>query len=59
MCLLMLVSVGVDVKGLALLEFRSGVEVDPHGELETWDPNDDDPCNWSGVHCVDGSVHTL
>ena len=49
----------LNLEGLALLEFRSGVEIDPHGAFENWDPNDEDPCNWSGVHCIDGKVETL
>lgn len=49
----------LNLEGLALLEFRSGVEIDPYGALENWDPNDDNPCNWSGVQCSDGKVETL
>ncbi|WJX26797.1 hypothetical protein P8452_15674 [Trifolium repens] len=46
-------------EGLALLEFRARVTCDPHAALENWDPNDCDPCNWVGVHCVDGKVQML
>ncbi|ONK69063.1 uncharacterized protein A4U43_C05F18900 [Asparagus officinalis] len=49
----------LNLEGLALLEFRSGVEIDPHGVFENWNPNDDEPCNWSGVRCIDGKVETL
>lgn len=45
--------------GLALLDFRSRVEMDPYGAFENWDPNDDDPCGWSGVSCADGRVEML
>uniref|UniRef100_A0A7N0T4E0 Protein kinase domain-containing protein n=1 Tax=Kalanchoe fedtschenkoi TaxID=63787 RepID=A0A7N0T4E0_KALFE len=46
-------------EGLALLEFRAGVEYDPHGAFASWNPDDDTPCNWLGVLCVDGNVHML
>ncbi|WOL20589.1 protein MALE DISCOVERER 2 [Canna indica] len=49
----------INLEGLALLEFRSRVESDPYGALENWDVRDGDPCNWNGVHCVDGKVVTL
>ncbi|XP_019704719.1 protein MALE DISCOVERER 2 isoform X2 [Elaeis guineensis] len=46
----------LNLEGLALLEFRSKVEADPYGALENWDPLADNPCDWSGVHCIDGKV---
>lgn len=45
--------------GLALVEFRSRIHRDPYFVLANWDPNDSDPCMWSGVHCVDGEVQML
>lgn len=45
--------------GLALLEFRARIDRDPTGVLANWNPNDTDPCMWSGVHCVDGEVQML
>lgn len=51
--------VGFFYEGLSLLEFRSRVESDPYGALQNWNPSDDDPCNWTGVHCADGKVVTL
>lgn len=45
--------------GLALLEFRDRITFDPHGALANWNPNDCDPCEWFGVHCVDGNVQML
>ncbi|CAK8530723.1 unnamed protein product [Lathyrus sativus] len=46
-------------EGLALLEFRGRITCDPRVALENWNPNDCDPCNWFGVHCVDSKVQTL
>ncbi|KAL2473692.1 Leucine-rich repeat protein kinase family protein [Forsythia ovata] len=46
-------------EGLALLEFQASVESDPYGALANWNPNDHDPCMWSGVHCLDGKVQML
>ncbi|KAI4304416.1 hypothetical protein MLD38_039930 [Melastoma candidum] len=46
-------------EGLALWKLQARVEIDQHGMLDSWNPNDSDPCNWIGVHCVDGWVHVL
>ncbi|KAF1867367.1 hypothetical protein Lal_00049796 [Lupinus albus] len=46
-------------EGLALLEFRVRINSDPYGSLANWNPNDCDPCEWSGIHCVDGKVQML
>ncbi|KAL5096894.1 hypothetical protein RYX36_001221 [Vicia faba] len=46
-------------EGLALLEVRGRITCDPRLALENWNPNDCDPCNWFGVHCVNGKVQTL
>ncbi|KAJ1688397.1 hypothetical protein LUZ63_019787 [Rhynchospora breviuscula] len=43
-------------EGLALLKFRSGVEVDEYGAMENWDPRDATPCNWNGISCDHGKV---
>ncbi|XP_077252228.1 leucine-rich repeat protein kinase family protein isoform X2 [Tasmannia lanceolata] len=49
----------INDEGLALLEFRARVETDPYGALSNWNPDDTDPCMWSGVNCVDGEVEML
>ncbi|KAK4743710.1 hypothetical protein SAY87_010022 [Trapa incisa] len=49
----------VNHEGLALLRFKEGVYSDPDGALANWDPNHDDPCRWSGVHCIKGKVYIL
>lgn len=49
----------LNLEGLALLEFRSKVDVDPYGAFNNWNHEDSDPCNWFGVHCIDGKVETL
>ncbi|KAK4491587.1 hypothetical protein RD792_002340 [Penstemon davidsonii] len=49
----------LNAEGLALLQFRAKVEIDPFGALENWNPNDCNPCMWSGVDCLDGKVHML
>ncbi|KAK9088794.1 hypothetical protein Scep_027876 [Stephania cephalantha] len=49
----------LNLDGLALLDFRAGVVSDPHCIFENWNPNDEHPCKWSGVHCVNGKVQTL
>ncbi|XP_010274454.1 PREDICTED: protein MALE DISCOVERER 1-like [Nelumbo nucifera] len=49
----------LNVEGLALLEFRARIDSDPYGVLSNWNPNDRNPCTWSGVHCVDGKVQML
>nr|QAS62470.1 receptor protein kinase CLAVATA1 [Sedum alfredii] len=46
-------------EGLALLEFGARVEFDPYGAFVSWNPDDSTPCNWLGVHCLDGNVHML
>ncbi|XP_052202647.1 protein MALE DISCOVERER 2-like isoform X2 [Diospyros lotus] len=46
-------------EGLALLGFRARVDYDPYGTFANWNPNDSDPCMWSGVHCVDDKVRIL
>ncbi|KAL3643522.1 hypothetical protein CASFOL_014337 [Castilleja foliolosa] len=46
-------------EGLALLRFRASVDFDPSGALDNWDPNDCDPCLWSGVECSDSEVVML
>lgn len=45
--------------GLALLEFRTGVESDPYGAFSNWNSSDSDACMWLGVHCVDTEVQKL
>ncbi|XP_059669725.1 protein MALE DISCOVERER 2-like isoform X2 [Cornus florida] len=46
-------------EGLTLLEFRAKVDCDPYSVFANWNPNDSDPCKWSGVYCVDGKVQML
>ncbi|KAI8000108.1 Protein MALE DISCOVERER 2 [Camellia lanceoleosa] len=46
-------------EGLALLEFRKRVDYDPYRTFANWNANDNDPCMWSGVFCVDGKVQML
>ncbi|CAA7410251.1 unnamed protein product [Spirodela intermedia] len=45
--------------GFALREFRLRVDTDPFGAFMDWNPDDSDPCNWSGVHCIGGKVAML
>lgn len=45
--------------GFALLSFRASVVSDPLGALSDWNPDDCNPCLWSGVHCVNGRVQML
>ncbi|KAA8515098.1 hypothetical protein F0562_018115 [Nyssa sinensis] len=49
----------LNCEGLALFDFRARVDYDPYGAFANWNPNDNDPCMWSGVHCVDGKVQIL
>ncbi|XP_057986176.1 protein MALE DISCOVERER 2 isoform X1 [Hevea brasiliensis] len=46
-------------EGLILLEFRARVSSDPFGAFANWNCNDNNPCLWSGVHCVAGKVQIL
>ncbi|KAJ6893676.1 protein MALE DISCOVERER 2 isoform X1 [Populus alba x Populus x berolinensis] len=46
-------------EGSVLLKFRARVDFDPFGALANWNPNDIDPCSWTGVHCVAGKVQIL
>ncbi|KAG7962518.1 hypothetical protein I3843_09G070300 [Carya illinoinensis] len=46
-------------EGLALLDFRARIDWDPYAVLANWNSNDNDPCGWSGVHCMDGEVQML
>ncbi|KAL2930921.1 Protein MALE DISCOVERER 1 [Bienertia sinuspersici] len=52
-------SLSLNLEGSNLLKFRARVESDPYNSLASWDPEDDHPCNWNGVHCVDSKVHML
>lgn len=45
--------------GFALLKFQARVESDPHGALANWNPVDENPCNWSGIICVEDRVQVL
>ncbi|KAK9714532.1 hypothetical protein RND81_06G101700 [Saponaria officinalis] len=49
----------LNLEGSILLKFRGNIELDPHNSLANWDSNDHHPCNWFGVHCVDGKVQML
>ncbi|XP_043689766.1 protein MALE DISCOVERER 2-like [Telopea speciosissima] len=49
----------LNIEGLALLQFRARVDSDPFGAFANWNPGDNDPCMWSGVHCEDGKVKML
>ncbi|KAG8077526.1 hypothetical protein GUJ93_ZPchr0007g4027 [Zizania palustris] len=49
----------VNIEGLVLLKFQWRVEEDPHGATAGWSPQDDDPCSWNGVRCLDGRVVML
>ncbi|XP_057834555.2 probable inactive receptor-like protein kinase At3g56050 isoform X2 [Cryptomeria japonica] len=49
----------LNFEGLALLAFRGRVDRDPYTALSDWNPYDEDPCKWYGVHCVDGKVVSL
>ncbi|KAK1378591.1 Protein MALE DISCOVERER 2 like [Heracleum sosnowskyi] len=46
-------------EGFALLAFRAAIKLDPLGALLDWNPDDCNPCRWSGVHCVNGQVNML
>ncbi|KAI3918830.1 hypothetical protein MKX01_042150 [Papaver californicum] len=49
----------LNLEGATLLEFRATATKDPYGVLESWNPNDSDPCTWFGVRCVNGEVRML
>lgn len=38
-------------EGMALLDFRKEITIDPLGALATWNGEDATPCNWSGIVC--------
>ncbi|GFZ06148.1 leucine-rich repeat protein kinase family protein [Actinidia rufa] len=46
-------------EGWVLLEFSAIVDDDPYGAFANWDANDNNPCMWSGVHCVNGNIQKL
>ncbi|CAO2842338.1 unnamed protein product [Amaranthus hypochondriacus] len=52
-------SSSLNLEGSNLLKFRTRVYSDPYDFLASWNPNDDHPCNWLGIQCVDGKVHML
>lgn len=52
-------SLSLNLEGSNLLKFKANVDSDPFNSLASWDPEDDHPCNWNGVQCVDGKVHIL
>ncbi|RRT70279.1 hypothetical protein B296_00034227 [Ensete ventricosum] len=41
------------------LSINLEVESDPYGALANWNPRDNNPCNWTGVHCIDGKVDSI
>lgn len=45
--------------GSTLLKFKTRIDSDPYNSLANWNSEDGNPCNWKGVHCVDGKVHML
>ncbi|GAB4827084.1 hypothetical protein Ancab_033967 [Ancistrocladus abbreviatus] len=49
----------LNLEGLHLLKFRAKVGYDPYNAFASWNPDDDDPCIWFGVHCVNGKVEML
>ncbi|CAJ1961930.1 unnamed protein product [Sphenostylis stenocarpa] len=49
----------INDEGLALLAFQGRITLDPFNALGNWNPNDNDPCKWVGVHCVNGKVQGL
>ncbi|OAY74118.1 putative LRR receptor-like serine/threonine-protein kinase [Ananas comosus] len=59
LCLVANTCAALNLEGFALLEFRAKVEDDPYGALKNWDRRDADPCDWSGVRCIDGKVEIL
>ncbi|GAB4831419.1 hypothetical protein Ancab_005430 [Ancistrocladus abbreviatus] len=49
----------LNLEGMHLLKFQARVDYDPYNELTSWNPEDEGPCKWFGVHCVDGKVQML
>ncbi|XP_058070114.1 probable LRR receptor-like serine/threonine-protein kinase At4g37250 [Magnolia sinica] len=39
--------------GISLLSFKYSVLSDPLSVLESWNYNDDTPCQWNGIQCTD------
>lgn len=54
-----LIQPGMRHAGIVLLEFRARVSSDPSGAFSNWNPSDNNPCLWLGVHCVAGKVQIL
>uniref|UniRef100_A0A803ME01 Protein kinase domain-containing protein n=1 Tax=Chenopodium quinoa TaxID=63459 RepID=A0A803ME01_CHEQI len=52
-------SSSLNLEGSTLLKFRSRIDSDPYNSLASWNSEDDYPCKWKGVGCVDGKVHML
>lgn len=46
-------------EGMVMLAFRGCVDMDPYNAFSNWNPDDEDPCKWRGVSCVDGNVVSL
>ncbi|KAM7265994.1 hypothetical protein ACFE04_003677 [Oxalis oulophora] len=49
----------LNTEGLILLEFRVELNSDPHGALANWNVNDNNPCSWFGVLCIEDRVQVL
>lgn len=49
----------LNLEGLALLDFRAGIDIDPYGVFDDWNFEDTDPCVWAKVYCEDGKVQIL
>ncbi|XP_021766121.1 protein MALE DISCOVERER 1-like [Chenopodium quinoa] len=52
-------SSSLNLEGSTLLKFRSRIDSDPYNSLASWNSEDDHPCKWKGVRCVDDKVHML
>lgn len=52
-------SSSLNLEGSNILKFLARIDSDPYNSLASWNSEDDYPCDWKGVHCVDGKVHML
>lgn len=51
-CLFIIKVESLNQEGFVLLEFKRSL-VDPHNNLQSWNPFDLTPCRWRGIACTD------
>ncbi|XP_078427488.1 putative LRR receptor-like serine/threonine-protein kinase At1g63430 [Wolffia australiana] len=49
----------IDEEVFALKQFKKAIFEDPSSRLSDWDPDEDDPCSWTGIICSGNGDHVI